>query len=121
MAGFRSFIQGGFECATHKNIHKTRIDVTESSRHCEFVSEDYARLRDVGIKTVREGARWHLIEKQLGRYDFTSLERLYESAEREGIEVILDLMHFGWPDFVDVFSPDFIAQFADFAARQRGS
>ncbi len=115
MAGFRSFIQGGFECATHKNIHKTRIDVTESSRHCEFVSQDYARLREVGIKTIREGARWHLIEKQLGRYDFTSLERLYESAEREGVEIILDLMHFGWPDFVDVFSPDFIAQFADFA------
>jgi hypothetical protein len=51
-----------------------------------------------------------LIGNQPGRYDFTSLEGLYESAEREGIEIILDLMHFGWPDFVDVFSPDFIAQ-----------
>ncbi|MBV9264685.1 MAG: beta-galactosidase [Acidobacteriaceae bacterium] len=112
---FSTFIQAGFECATHRNAHGRRLDIVGSTRHDELVQADFARLGAVGIGTVREGARWHLIETEPGRYDFSSLDRIYDAAEEAGIEVILDLMHFGWPDFLDVFSPRFIDAFERFA------
>ena len=38
----------------------------------EMVDEDYARLRAVGISTVRESARWHLIDRANGDCDFAT-------------------------------------------------
>src|SRR5205085_6746763 len=57
----------------------------------------------------------HLIERQPGVYDFTSLQGQIDAARRHGIEVIWDLCHYGWPDGLDVFSPEFIDRFARFS------
>ncbi len=115
MALFQSFLQGGFECATHRNIKGERVDVVASTGHERFAAHDYGRLKETGIETVREGARWHVIESEPGIFDFGSLGRIYDAAQASGIEIILDLMHFGWPDFVDVFSPEFVRSFERFA------
>lgn len=115
MARFNTFIQAGFECGTQRNLHKTRLDVVAASRHDEFLKQDYARLAEQGIRTVREGARWHVIEYKPRLRDFSSLDAVFEAAQETGMEVILDLMHFGWPDFLPVFSPGFVHAFADFA------
>jgi beta-glucosidase/6-phospho-beta-glucosidase/beta-galactosidase len=85
-----------------------------SSRHEEFAKEDYRRLQEFGIRTVRLGARWHLIETEEGKYDCSSLEAFLRAAADTGTETILDLLHFGWPDHVDVFSPTFPRKFAQF-------
>jgi hypothetical protein len=114
---FQSFVQAGFECATHRNIHKKRIDVAASSRHLEFLRQDYERLLAIGIRTVREGVRWHVVEPAPGVYNLASAESLYEAAACAGIEIVLDLMHFGWPDFIDIFSHDFVPAFRKMAAR----
>ncbi len=38
------------------------------------------------------------------------------SAARDlGVEVIWDLLHYGWPDHIDIWSPNFAERFADFA------
>ncbi len=116
MPVFQSFLQGGFECATHKNIHNQRVDVVRTSRHDEFVLADYLRLKSVGMTTVREGARWHVIEPAPGVYELSSLDILYDAAEETGIEIILDLMHFGWPDFIDPFGTEFVGAFERFTA-----
>ena len=76
-------------------------------------------LRDaegVGILTVREGLRWHLIEKGPSRYDFSSALTILDAARNEGIEVVWDLFHFGWPVRLDIFDADWVKSFADFAA-----
>jgi hypothetical protein len=113
---FRSFLQAGFECSTHRNYHRQRLDLVESSKHDLFVTDDFLRLQDLNIKTVREGSRWHIIEKSIGIYDFSSLERVYDAAQKTGIEIILDLLHFGWPDFLDIYDADFVASFESFTA-----
>ena len=81
-----------------------------------FADADFARLRNVGILTAREGLRWHLIENTAGRYDFTSALRIFEAAERQGIQIIWDLCHFGWPSRLDIFSAGWVDSFSSFAA-----
>lgn len=113
---FSSFLQAGFECSTHKARTRKRLDVFSSTGHDQFTRQDYRLMLDFGIRTVREGARWHVIEKARGVYDFSSLHELYDAADELGMEIILDIFHFGWPDFLDIFEPEFIRAFEQFTS-----
>jgi hypothetical protein len=61
---FKSYFMGGFECSTHRNFQRRRIDVIEATRHDVFAEADYRRLIHFGIRTARDGIRWHLIERE---------------------------------------------------------
>jgi len=115
---FRSFFMGGFECSTHRDARGRRLDLIASTRHEEFAFADYSRLMDHGIGSCRDGVRWHLIEPEPLRYDFSSLTSQVEAAKQTGIEVIWDYFHYGYPDDLDIFRPDFIERFASFCAAQ---
>ena len=112
---FQSFWIGGFESATHINRAGVRIDMISATQHDIQVDGDYARLAEWGIRTVREGARWHLIQTGRG-YDFSSLEPTLEAAQRHRIQVIWALCHYGWPDDLDILSPGFVESFARYCA-----
>ena len=114
---FQSFFQGGFECSTHRRAHDgRRIDVIAATRHDLLAGRDYALLAEHGIRTVRDGVRWHLIEREPGRFDWSSLARQLEAARTNETEVLWDLLHYGWPDDVDPWSVAFAPRFARFAA-----
>jgi hypothetical protein len=113
---FRSFFLAGFECSTHKRESGERLDLVASTRHDLFCRQDYERLAGQGILTAREGLRWHLIEKRPGRLDFATALPMIHAASETGIQVLWDLCHYGWPDHLDVFEPEFVSSFADFAA-----
>ncbi len=117
MAGlFKSFYMGGFECATHRRRDGKQIDVLTSTGHAAHVREDYRLLREAGVRTVRDGLRWHLIEAgEPGVYDWSSFLPMLDAAMDEGTEVIWDLCHWGVPDGLDVFSPEFVERFEGFA------
>ncbi|HEX9940674.1 MAG TPA: beta-glucosidase [Thermoanaerobaculia bacterium] len=105
----------GFECSCHCRSDGKRLDVIAATQHDRLAAEDYARVRRIGIETVRDGARWHRIERSPGRYDFSSLLPMVEAARDAGMQVIWDLCHYGWPDGLDVFQPEFVDRFAEFA------
>jgi hypothetical protein len=111
---FRSFLQAGFECSTHLNRVGRRLDLLASTKHDCYVREDYDRLLAHGIRTARVAACWHKIEKSPGSYDFSSLAVFLDAADEKGVELVLDILHFGWPDFLDIFSNDFPRQFGQF-------
>ena len=112
---FESFFIGGFECSTHVLHDGRRVDVTSATHHDTWAVQDYERLKVAGIRTARDGVRWHLLEPRQGHYDFASALPLLRAARETGVQVIWDLLHFGWPDDVDVWTPAFITRFADFA------
>jgi len=89
--------------------------VIAATEHDRFAGLDYARVRRLGIRTVRDGARWHRIERSPGRYDFSSLLPMVRAARDAGVQVIWDLCHYGWPDGLDVFRPEFVDRFAEYA------
>jgi beta-glucosidase/6-phospho-beta-glucosidase/beta-galactosidase len=105
----------GFECSTHKRQDGTRLDLIASTHHDTHARADYERLRSVGIRAARDGVRWHLIERSPGHYDFSSLLPMLQAARQTGTQVIWDLCHYGWPDGLDIFAPEFVTRFARFA------
>lgn len=110
---FRSFWMAGFECACHINSAGARLDMTAALQHDAFAAEDYRRLREVGIAVARDGLRWHLIERA-GAFDWSSWLPMLRAARQEGVQVIWDLCHYGWPDDIDILSPEFLRRFARF-------
>lgn len=112
---FKSFYQGGFECSTHRLGNGKRLDIIASSHHDQHAEADYSQLAALGMRTVRDGFRWHLIEKSPGRYDWSSILPMLRAAPTTGTQVIWDLFHYGWPDDLDIWQPQFVDRFADFA------
>ena len=111
---FKSFIQAGFECSTQKLRNGARLDLIASTQHDRFVKRDFARLAAFGIRTIRTAARWHLIAAAKSKYNFESLGCILDAAEEAGLEVLLDILHFGWPDHIQIFSPSFVSEFGRF-------
>jgi beta-glucosidase/6-phospho-beta-glucosidase/beta-galactosidase len=112
---FASFFQAGFECSSHRRRDGVRLDLIRATGHDKHVLQDYRLLKKLGFSTVRDGLRWHLIEKSSGNYDWSSWLPALEAAERAGVQVIWDLFHYGSPDHVDQAGADFPARFTDFA------
>lgn len=112
---FDSFFLAGFECSTHRERDGRRVDVIAATRHDELAERDYAAVGGFGIRTVRDGIRWHLVERRQGHYDFDSALRMIRAAQRAGMQVIWDLFHYGWPDDLDIFSPAFVTRFGKLA------
>jgi beta-glucosidase/6-phospho-beta-glucosidase/beta-galactosidase len=112
---FRSFFLGGFECSTHRLANGKRLDLIAATKHDQYCALDYARLRDIGVLSVRDGVRWHLVEKTPYKYDFSSVVPMLKAARFAGIQVIWDVFHYGWPDDLDLLSSEFVPRFASFA------
>ncbi|HWQ56753.1 MAG TPA: hypothetical protein VN442_23910 [Bryobacteraceae bacterium] len=110
---FRSFWIGGFEASCHINTKRKRLDMTAAVGHDVYAAEDYALLRGMGILTARDGIRWHLMDRG-GQYDFSAWAPMLEAARAQGVQVIWDICHYGWPDDLDIFSPAFIERYARF-------
>ncbi len=113
--GFQSFLQGGFECSSHKLKSGRRVDVIRETGHDRSAFSDFCQLQSFCIRTCRDGLRWHVIERTQGAYDFRSFRAVAQAAERAGTEIIWDLMHYGWPERLDIWSADFVTCFARFA------
>ena len=114
---FFSFLQAGFECSTHKIESGRRLDLVASTSHDRYLQQDYERMLQFSMRTAREGVRWHLIEAKPSVYDFSSVLPMIEAGQRMGIQIIWDLLHFGWPDHLDVFSDRWRKSFTELAAQ----
>ncbi|HEY0513267.1 MAG TPA: beta-glucosidase [Thermoanaerobaculia bacterium] len=112
---FQSFWMAGFECSCHHRRDGRRLDLIAATEHDRFAAADYARVRNLGMTTVRDGVRWHRVEPAPGRWDFSSLLPQVRAAREAGVQVIWDLCHYGWPDGLDIFRPGFVDRFADYA------
>jgi hypothetical protein len=110
-----SFFLAGFECSAHVRPDGVRLDLLVSTRHDALVAEDYRHVRALGMWTVRDGARWHLIERRPGVYDWSSWLPMVRAARALDMQVIWDLCHYGWPDHLDIWSAAFVNHFARYA------
>jgi polysaccharide biosynthesis protein PelF len=113
---FRSVLMGGFECSTHRLRNGRRLDVIGATGHDRWTRSDYEALSSLGIQSVRDGIRWHLIERIPGVHDFKDVEPMLTAARTTGVQPIWDLLHYGWPDGLDILGSEFVQRFAQFAA-----
>jgi glycosyltransferase involved in cell wall biosynthesis len=113
---FRTFFMGGFECSTHRLRSGKRLDLLDATQHLRFARQDFRRLKGQGIQTIRSGIRWHLIEKSPYQYDFSSVLPYLRAVREMDMQVIWDLCHYGYPDNLDLFSPEFPRRFSRMCA-----
>jgi beta-glucosidase/6-phospho-beta-glucosidase/beta-galactosidase len=105
---------GGFESASHITKSGSRVDMLHATQHDRFVSEDYSALSTMRIGTARDAIRWHQVEAVPLRYDFSSIDSYIEAANRTDVEVVWDLLHYGWPNGLNIYSREFVTRFAAF-------
>ncbi len=108
---FKSYFMGGFECADHLNRSGNRTNLLKETQHDIRAAEDYQLLSELGIKTVREGICWSEVEKVPFQYDFSEVLNRMKIAEEYNMQVIWDLIHFGYPDGLFPTHPHFTQRF----------
>ncbi len=112
---FRSFFQGSFPCSTACRAGGRRLDMVISSGHDMLLDKDYAALAQEGLRTARDGARWHLIEATPNHYDWRTFLPMLHAATRHEMQIIWELAHFGYPDHLDIWKAAFVDHFERFA------
>jgi hypothetical protein len=112
---FNTFIMAGYECAAQRRRDGERVDVQASTGHLRWAAHDYRQLLASGIGAARDGLRWHVIEQRSGYYDWSSFLPLLRAARECNLQVVWDLCHYGYPDGLDIWRPEFVERFARFA------
>ncbi len=56
-----------------------------------------------------------MIEAAPYQYDFSSVLPMLAAARKAGVQVIWDIFHYGWPDDLDIFQPEFVTRFGALA------
>ena len=95
---------------------RTRIDELESCAHYTRWSEDFDLVQELGIEYLRYGPPLHRAWIGAGRYDWEFADATFADLKRRDIVPIVDLCHFGVPDWIGNFqNPEFPALFAVYA------
>jgi beta-glucosidase/6-phospho-beta-glucosidase/beta-galactosidase len=96
---------------------RTRRDEMEECGHYERWREDFQLVEDLGIRYLRYGPPIHRAWLGDGRYDWDFADETFAELLRRDLIPIVDLCHFGVPDWIGNFqNPDFPALFARYAA-----
>ncbi len=103
---------------------KTRVDEMEKCGFYTHWKTDFALVEDLGIRFLRYGPPLHSSWLAPGKYDWSFADETFADLQRRDIVPIVDLCHFGVPDWIGNFkNPDFPRLFEryarDFAARFR--
>ena len=112
---FGSFFLGGFEGSSLRARDGSWLDLVVATGHDVQARKDYALCRALGIRAVREVARWPTIDRG-GSLRLEDVSRLVRLGREAGLVQIWDLMHYGYPEDLDPFSAAFVDRFAAYAA-----
>jgi beta-glucosidase/6-phospho-beta-glucosidase/beta-galactosidase len=95
---------------------KVRVDELESCGHYKFWQKDFELVQELGIRFLRYGPPIHTTFLGPGKYDWSFADVTFTDLLRRDISPIVDLCHFGVPDWIGNFqNPDFPALFAQYA------
>jgi beta-glucosidase/6-phospho-beta-glucosidase/beta-galactosidase len=93
-----------------------RIDQMESCGHYRLWREDFDLVEDLGLGYLRYGPPLHTSLIGPDRYDWEFADVTFADLRRRNIIPIVDLCHFGVPDWIGNFqNPDFVPIFASYA------
>src|SRR4051812_5835578 len=107
----------GIENST-PTIHngRTRIDQMELCGHYARWRDDFSLVQEMGIEFLRYGPPLYRTFLGPGRYDWTFADETFAELKRLNITPIVDLCHFGVPDWIGNFqNPDWPELFAQYA------
>ena len=96
---------------------RTRVDQMESCGHYKHWRLDFDCVEELGLHYLRYGPPLHRTYLAPGRYDWEFADLTLTELKRRDIIPIVDLCHFGVPDWIGDFqNSDFPQLFARYAA-----
>ncbi|GAC1589864.1 MAG: family 1 glycosylhydrolase [Hymenobacter sp.] len=95
---------------------KVRVDELEKCGHYKFWRKDFDLVQELGISFLRYGPPIHTTFLGPNKYDWSFADDTFRDLLRRNIAPIVDLCHFGVPDWIGNFqNPDFPTLFAQYA------
>lgn len=112
----------GIECSYPTVQDGKRRDQLAETRHYENWRLDFERCVDLGLQFLRYGPPYYRMHLGPERYDWSFTDEVLPVMREMGITPIMDLCHFGVPDWVGNFQntdwPELFARYAgEFAKR----
>jgi beta-glucosidase/6-phospho-beta-glucosidase/beta-galactosidase len=95
----KNFVWGaGIECSFLPHL---KVDQFEWTQHNKFWRDDFKRARqELGIDTLRYALPWHQIEVTPGKFDWSMADERIHAAKEMGLDLYMDVMHFGTPTWL---------------------
>jgi len=95
---------------------RTRVDEMESCGHYAHWQEDFALVEEMGIGYLRYGPPIYKTWLGVGKYDWEFADQTLADLKRRNLVPIVDLCHFGVPDWIGNFqNKDFADLFPAYA------
>ncbi|MGL5005258.1 MAG: family 1 glycosylhydrolase, partial [Casimicrobium sp.] len=98
------------------NQGRLRRDLLAECGHYQHWRKDLQLVKQLGLKVLRYGLPYHLTHVGPDQYDWSFTDEVMAEIKRLEITPILDLMHFGVPDWLgNCQNPELPLHFADYA------
>lgn len=95
---------------------RIRQDELAKTKHYDRWRDDFRRLADLGIAYLRYGPPYFSVHSGPGRYDWAFTDETFHALHQQHVTPIVDLCHFGVPDWIGDFqNPDWPQLFAEYA------
>ena len=95
---------------------RVRVDEMAKCGHYTCWRDDFDCVQQLGVRFLRYGPPLYRTHRGPDRYDWTFADETFTELYRRGITPIVDLCHFGVPDWIGDFqNHDFPALFSEYA------
>lgn len=119
---FATGIENSYPTITLSNGHIKRIDEMEKTGHYKHWKDDFRLVKESGIEYLRYGPPYYSNHLAPGTYDWSFTDEVFNELKRLNITPLVDLCHFGVPDWVGNFQntdwPYYFAEYAEAFAKR---
>ncbi|GAB3323468.1 family 1 glycosylhydrolase [Hymenobacter humi] len=119
---FATGIENSYPVISLPDGSRLRVDEMQLTQHDQRWPEDFQLVRELGLTYLRFGPPYYATHLGPGRYDWSWADATFTRLRELGIEPIVDLCHFGVPDWLGNFQnkdwPTYFAEYAQAFARR---
>lgn len=113
---FATGIENSYPVVTGRDGRDMRVDEMAKMGHYERWREDFELVLQLGLRYLRYGPPYYREHRAPGKYDWTFADETFAAFRRMRITPIVDLCHFGVPDWIGNFqNPDWPELFGEYA------
>jgi beta-glucosidase/6-phospho-beta-glucosidase/beta-galactosidase len=113
---FSTGIENSYPTIRLPNGHIKRVDEMAKTGHYAHWETDFRLVTELGIEFLRYGPPYFSTHTAPGQFDWAFADATFNKLRNLGITPIVDLCHFGVPDWLGNFqNPEFPFFFAEYA------
>lgn len=113
---FTTGVENSYPTILLPNGKTKRVDEMEKTDHYRRWRQDFQLVKELGIEFLRYGPPYYKTHTGPGQFDWSFTDETFNALKEMDITPIVDLCHFGVPDWLGNFqNPEFPYYFAEYA------